>query len=298
MSWVDLKKIAKWVWIAAIVLFIIFYAIDMKSMIAQALSMLSGEILLSAALLIMSAKLCLVANMKVAARRFAISIDWNDCYCIYNLTQLGKYIPGSIWQFVGRIAILRERGIVVQAIRDSLLAEHFWVITSAALIAGILLFFTSSDVLKDQMAAYNIEPLLLAILALVASVVAVALLLNRRFFHWLSRLLPPLHAIPALVLTWIFLGASLWVTLVPFSYPNPSLPYIIGIYCIAYVVGFIAPFAPAGLGIREAVLTFAMMPFINAEIAILLAAVNRLIYFAVEISAVILCIRKKTLVSS
>jgi hypothetical protein len=288
-----LKNIAKWVWMAAVLAFIVFYAISKKALIARTISMLPIETLLGAAVLILVAKLCLVANMRSAATRFKIVLGWRDCYCIYNLTQLAKYIPGSIWHFVGRIAILRERGIEAEAIRDSLLAEHFWVIASAVLLAIVLAFTGIRDFLEVGLTDFDSGPLLLVVFVLLASAAALALLVSRRLSRWVLRLIPPLSAIPALVIVWILLGASFWVILGSFAASKPSIPYIIGVYCFAWVLGFFVPFAPAGLGIREAILTFALTPFMAADVAILLAAAHRIIYFTVEIVLAAFCLRQK-----
>jgi hypothetical protein len=291
-----LKNVAKWVWMAAVLAFIVFYAISKKALIARTFSMLPLEVLLGAAVLVLLAKLCLVANMRLAAAHFKIALGWRDCYCIYNLTQLAKYIPGSIWHFVGRITILRERGIGAEAIRDSLLAEHLWVIASAVLFAVVLAFTGIRDFFEAGLADF--DPGSLSLWLLVAFVLFVgsavlALLLSRRLLRWVLRLLPPPGAIPALFFTWILLGASLWVTLGPFASSKLSIPYVIGVYCFAYVLGFLVPFAPAGLGIREAILTFAMTPFMAADLAILLTALHRMIYFTVEIALAAFCMRRK-----
>lgn len=300
MNWISLKNTAKWLWIAVMLAFVIFYAVSKKAMVLQAFSMLSLNILLGSALLIFLAKLCLVVNMRQAARHFTIDLGWVDCYCIYNLTQLGKYIPGSIWQFIGRIAILRERDVSAQVIRDSLLAEHFWVIGSAGVMTSVLIFVSHPDFFALWLAGSGIELketwLLIAVGVIVISL-AVGFLLSSRLSGWLVRLFPPVHAIPVLLFTWLFLGASLWVMLTPFVDFMPALPYVVGIYCFAYLVGFLVPFAPAGLGIREAVLTFALMPYLDAEMAILLTAVNRILYFAVEVLAAAVCATQKTIIS-
>ncbi len=291
-----LKNIAKWVWMSAILGFAVFYAINKKALITQSFSLLPIESLLEAAGLILVGKLCLVTIMFLATKHFNILLGWLDCYCIYNQTQLAKYIPGSIWQFVGRFSILNDRGIEKKTIRDSILAEQFWVVASAAFLAGILSFNSVRGFFEARIAEHNPENLIpwaLSIFFLLASFAIIALLLRRRFFRWILRILPPLKAIPILILTWIFLGCSLWVTLEPFATSMPSITYIIGAYCFAYFMGFIVPFAPAGFGIREAVLTFVLTPFMETDVAILLAAVNRVIYFGVEIFVVIFCLRYK-----
>lgn len=276
--------------------FIIAYTISKKAVILQALSKLSTELLLASALLIFLAKLGLAVNMRQAAERFAIELGWVECYRIYNLTQLGKYIPGSIWQFVGRIAILRERDVSAKAIRDSLLAEHFWILGSAGFMAIVLIFATRPDFFGFLLVGYGTGPQR-AWLLIGLGVAFIALVfgfrLNRRFSDWLLRLLPPLRAIPVLILVWFFMGAALWVTLAPFVEQGPSLFYVVGTYCFAFLLGFVVPFAPAGLGIREAMIVLALLPYLPTETAILLAAINRIVNFGVEIFAASLCVPRK-----
>lgn len=278
------------------VVFVITYTISKKAVILQALSRLSTELLLASALLIFLAKLGLAVNMRQAAGRFAIEFGWVEGYCIYNLTQLGKYIPGSIWQFVGRIAILRERDATAKAIRDSLLAEHFWILGSAGFMAVVLIFATRPDffgfLLVDSGAGLQRTWFLIGLGAAFIALVF-GFRLSRRFSGWLLRLLPPLRAIPVLIMVWFFMGAALWVTLAPFVEQSPSLFYIVGAYCFAFLLGFVVPFAPAGLGIREAVIVFALLPYLPTETAILLAAINRMINFGVEIFAALLCVLRR-----
>lgn len=286
MNWKPLKNISKWLWMAALLGFTISYIINHKDLIAQTCSLLPWQSLLLATMFVLAGKLCLVSIMSIATKHFEIFLGWRNCYCIYNLTQLAKYIPGSIWQFVGRFSILHKRGIAKHTIRDSMIAEHLWVIISASLLAILLSFNSIRAFFKSKLTEYSPDLLFIweiVILFTLISAVILFIWLNRRLFSWFLRILPPFTAIPVLVLTWLFLGASLWVTLESFVISMPSVFYIIGIYCFAYVMGFIVPFAPAGIGIREAILTFSLTPYMGADIAILLAAINRIIYFAVEI---------------
>lgn len=288
------RQVAKWLWMGAILLFVLLYAHDRRDTLAQALGMLSLELWLGASALILVAKLCLVANMRLAGRRFGICLGWRDSYCIYNLTQLAKYIPGSIWQFVGRIVIYRERGAPHATIRDALLAEHFWVVLSALLLAALLIPFGRADFLSTWWSEHGLAPettrLLLATL-LLAAVLVLLLPRGRALLRWLLRVRPPLGALPALLLMWLCLGAALWITLAPFVAAMPSLAFLVGLYAFAYVAGFLVPFAPAGLGVREAVLALGLLPHVGADIALLLAAINRVLYFAVELLVALPCWR-------
>jgi hypothetical protein len=51
---------------------------------------------------------------------------------------------------------------------------------------------------------------------------------------------------------------------------------------MAHAIGFLVPFAPAGLGIREAVIAVCLTPYLQFDSAIFLATINRALFFAME----------------
>lgn len=295
MSRVTVGLVAKWVWVTAVLAFVVVFGIDKWALILDAVPRLSVAALFGAALLIFLGKLTLVTNMLIASRRFSIDLRWRDGYCIYNLTQLAKYVPGSVWHFVGRIAMLRARKASAASIRDALVAEHAWVIGSAMGMAVVLVWASQSDFFTRWLAWAGLLsnwPWWSLVIILLGVGCGAALRFAgwwSRVARWLLGLLPPVRVLPVLILTWLSLGASLWVTLVPFLESGPSSTYVLGVYCFAYVVGFLVPFAPAGLGVREAVLTLALAPYLNMELTVFLVAVNRLLYFGVEILAASVC---------
>jgi uncharacterized membrane protein YbhN (UPF0104 family) len=68
---------------------------------------------------------------------------------------------------------------------------------------------------------------------------------------------------------------------------------IVGLYALAYAIGFLVPFAPAGIGIREAILVAGMSTLISTEEAIVLASLNRIIYIILEVGIVLILIQFK-----
>ncbi|TLM67929.1 MAG: hypothetical protein FDZ69_03810 [Deltaproteobacteria bacterium] len=285
MNWPLLKNGARWAWLLAMVTFVVVFAIKRKDLVAAAFSRLSLETLCLSALLILLAKLCLVANMRRAARRFAIRVGWIDAFWIYNVTEMGKYIPGSIWQFVGRIGVLRERNAAPQSIRDSILAEHLWAAGSASLLGVVLAFGTQPELCLSWMCSPDFESKRYWVLALAGAgvgAIAVAVALGRKAIRWMLRLLPTPRAMMVLPFIWLCFGASLWVILFPFLEVKPPFLYVVGVYCIGFVLGFVIPFAPAGLGVREAVLTMALVSYLEPQMLFFLITVNRILNFSVE----------------
>lgn len=289
-----LKITVRWVWLLAISGAVAYYAISRREVMLQASSMLGWESIGLASVFIVIAKLGLVENMRYACSKFGIQLSWWDCFRIYNHTQLAKYVPGSIWQFVGRIAILKNKGYGANIIRDTLLAEQFWVVLVAAVAAVVPVlagygFYTEKIVdlgFIDQWGKYGTWTAV-SVIGVVGTIIITVMWGWARyvaaFIRWLMCMVPSWQVVVILLLTWMSLGASLWITLKPFVHQLPPYPYIFGLYCFAYLAGFLVPFAPAGIGVREGVLALGLSVFVNTEIALLLAVVNRLIYFTSEL---------------
>jgi len=292
-----LKNIAKWLWTAAALAFIILFAASRRHMLPRMFSMLPPGILIGAFLLIVLAKLCFVTNMWKAAAIFSINLRWGDAYCIYNLTQLAKYMPGSIWQFVGRFAVLRGRGVSMQAIRDSTLVELAWVaITALVLGSGLAAFSCRGGRPGFFPVIFGnrvFSPLILLLFASVATFFVLPA--ARRWMLWILKRIR-FHgrgAVLILASAWVFLGISFWMIINPFASEPFPITYCIGVYCLAYLTGLLFPFAPAGLGVREAVLVAAVAGYTGAETAVILAAINRVLYFLAEMAVAAPCLAYK-----
>ncbi|WP_201243784.1 hypothetical protein [Halochromatium salexigens] len=286
--------VAKWTWFIFVVLFAIFYAYENASGIEDGIRRLDIALLFGAMLLIIAGKLGLVITMWAASRQYSILLNWRETYCIYNLTQLAKYIPGSIWQFVGRIAMLKAHQAKSSSIRDALIAEHAWVIGSALTISVLLGFLIHADLINSWLHWFHLKwywSIISFFLVIFFSFAMAYFFGQARFFgRWLYGLRPPFLVLLSLILVWLALGSALWLTLGPFAAVLPSLSYVVAAYCFAYVVGFLVPFAPAGIGVREALLILALTSYVGAEFSFFLAAFNRILYFFAEILLSIPCV--------
>ena len=76
--------------------------------ILEMLQRISPALLVASVVLTILAKGFLADNARIAALRNRIQMDFPTAARLYNLSQLGKYLPGSIWQFVGRAAAYRD----------------------------------------------------------------------------------------------------------------------------------------------------------------------------------------------
>jgi uncharacterized membrane protein YbhN (UPF0104 family) len=230
----------------------------------------------------MAAKFLLGENARIAARHGGIELDYATAARLYNLSQLGKYIPGSIWQFVGRAAAYRNLGAGYGAIRDSLMTESLWVVGGAGAI-GLTLSGSAIVGILDQGLGPVVRWWFIGGFALVVLAAAVMLFLRRSaLLRYLRSAIPTPRALLVQAGIWALLGTAFWVLAHACGMPA-ALGFSIGLFATAYAVGFLVPIAPAGLGVRDAILTLGLMPYASAGEALAVTAVSRLIYLAVEL---------------
>lgn len=184
------------------------------------------------------------------------------CYSIYSRSQLAKYLPGNAFHYVSRQLLGREAGLSHQALVASGLLELGSLLLAAVLTSGVgLLYFGASA----PPAAW---PWALALgFASLLAWPGLDLALRRLSFsaRWMEEL-PHLSVSrtlgllgPSLVLHLLFFlgtGGLLAGLLAPLGTDLAARAgQWLWVYPVAWMAGFVSVGAPAGVGVREAVLT-------------------------------------------
>jgi glycosyltransferase 2 family protein len=77
-------------------------------------------------------------------------------------------------------------------------------------------------------------------------------------------------------LSWIPTGFAAWLIVSAMTPDPPGVAFVTGVYALAWLLGFVVPFVPSGLGIREAVLVGFLAPQFGVPAATLIAVTLRL----------------------
>jgi glycosyltransferase 2 family protein len=202
------------------------------------------------------------------------------------LPPLGKYLPGKFWSLIASLWLFARVGV----------PKHV-AVTSIGLnmILGLL---SQCLVILAMQAKSAQHPAVTG--TMIALSTAMILGLHPRVFYpcvnWVFRRTgqPPLEtklSFPALAglvvvtsITWVFYGFALYnvlLSVAPLSLQ--AAPECIAAFLFAQVVGFIALFAPAGIGVREGVLLVALRPLVGEGPAIVVAGLARLWQTALEL---------------
>ncbi|MCC6175797.1 MAG: flippase-like domain-containing protein [Chloroflexi bacterium] len=216
-----------------------------------------------------------------------------DGFRIYLVSNVGKYLPGKVGHAAGRVVMLKAKGQPASIGVTSILVE-----LALSLLGAILLSLLSIPILLhlqglgDQLGF--VTPL--ALLALPAGLIGLHPLVMSRILRLGSRVLPggaelctdlpPYRLILVLLVCYVALWFTMSVGLFATAqtvYPLgwEWLPAMGGVSALSYLFGLVVPFAPAGLGAREGLMTVMLSTMMPPPAAI----VTSILYRAVSISA-------------
>ncbi|MDR9453948.1 MAG: lysylphosphatidylglycerol synthase domain-containing protein [Wenzhouxiangella sp.] len=190
---------------------------------------------------------------------------------IFALTQVAKYLPGNVGHFVFRYALTRATGAGRAATLTATALEP-WLLLLAALVGLVAL----GNV--DWPTLWGWSPWWGWVLPLLALVGAVVGLMWVRGRGWIDGLNPAGLLLPwALQLTFVLASAGLFVQVLALHQPTPAPPVteVLAAAVLAWLVGFVTPGSPGGLGVREAVLGVALAAWIDPATAVAAVAVFR-----------------------
>ena len=208
---------------------------------------------------------------------------------IWFLASFGKYVPGKVWALAGAAVLAQRAGVDPSAAVAGALVLQVLSLTSGAAVVAM----TAPEVF--QSVGQGSQPVLALVILL--SVLGVIALTWQPVLDWLSSLLPSswprLRAISPVVLgaafvanvgAWCAYGVALLLLtrgLLPVV--DLSLPQAIGVFTCSYIVGFLALFAPGGLGPRESVFLLMLSGQVGLKAAAALAIASRLLLTATEL---------------
>jgi hypothetical protein len=202
-------------------------------------------------------------------------------------SQLGKYLPGSVWPVVMQMEAGRSRG----ASRKTMLAANLVTIltglVSGVLLAGILLPFSYPQALHRFW------------WALAALPVGVVLAHPKSLPYLLDRLLLLARREPLGVqmtgpatlwasawagLSWVFFGLHLTVLTASIGHFSAgTVALCIGGMGLAVSAGVLFLVAPAGAGFREVVLGYVLVAVVTSGQAVAVVIASRVLLIAVDL---------------
>jgi hypothetical protein len=282
-------------WVVSVVTFISIYLVRHWPAFLEALAAASWQRIAVSATCLLAAKCFLALQAQLSLLCVGVKLEYGEVSRVYHATQLAKYIPGSVWHFVGRVGAYRERGLSAPCIRDAMIVENVFLLGGAFLYGLVMIGLTQGDLIMRVIR--ELDALIMVPLGLIGFGLVIAALFRKRLVPLGGRVSrqPALFSgmVATQLLIWILMGLFWAVLITPHDEASRQWVYQTGLFALAFVLGFITPIAPAGIGVRETVLVLGLSPFMPVQQAIMLSTLSRLISIGVEVAlaAIILAVK-------
>jgi len=191
----------------------------------------------------------------------------------YLSVNIYKYLPGNAGHFIGRHIAGRDIDMSHARLIAALGAEAVGLIWAAG-------FWVSVLILLGTPPDSSMKPLAITGLGALALILAAVLTVPHHLPARWQAYLPMLATSVRLLIGYISFMALVAIALLLVAIqiiPPPQLLLILSLYLIAWVVGFLLPGAPGGLGARESAFLLLAGPHIGTEHLLLFALLARLI---------------------
>jgi glycosyltransferase 2 family protein len=224
----------------------------------------------------------------VLARFEGDPVRYSLLYRMWSLSNLARYAPGKIWQFIAVAQLARERGLPPALMLTSVMV-HTGFSLLAALAVGSLVVPAGTlgglprwglSGLAVVVAALSVHPRVLNL-----AIGVLPRLMRRPVAAWTGSWWDGVTLLLCSVGAWLLYGVAYHVFVRSISpIPWEALPLLTGVNAWSFVIGYAAFFSIAGLGARELAMSTLLLPVMPAGVAALVAVAARLWTVLAEIA--------------
>jgi len=225
---------------------------------------------------------------KYFLKSYGERITTGQAYTVYFRSNLGKYLPGKVWQLAGMAYLCSELGIKP---KKSIPASLYNQVL--AMLTGVAIFFTcaypSDSGLVNGYLWYTLFGGVMTMFILYPNILTRLMNFSLRFIGK-SEVTEEIGrgvlftTIVLYVLAWGVFGWGFSIFLRFLGIRTVfSIPEATGILSGSVSIGFLAFFAPGGLGVREGIMVFLLEKYHPLKMAVFISVAARLWLTAVEL---------------
>lgn len=213
---------------------------------------------------------------------------------IYTKANLMKYIPGNVFQYVARNQLATESHISHVDVAMATIVDIGMSIMAPFLLSLILM----RHHIKTLLSVYQNRFLTIFFIVIIFACI-IFLLLRLKFWEQVKKycrkyccLLKRKTLFQLLVTFFLYLLQSLFsvaLYFIPFlgliSVPSEKIPQFLGAYLFSWIIGFITPGSPGGIGVREAVMMLICNSFIDGSVIVSYVVMMRFVSICADVVA-------------
>jgi len=219
-------------------------------------------------------------------RHTGSSVSYFKLFKVWFFTDLAKYIPGKVWQFLGMIYMLEKQGVPkMNTFSTAVLAQ------SSSVISGLFIsvIFLGADLYSRF---FSTNPGLIVagtVLSLGVLVFFCYPKVLERILNWGLGILKKekislditvkdvIIYLLSYSLSWLLFGLAFLIFVKSMAQADFNMyPTLTGAFAFSLNIGFLAIFTPGGIGVREGVLVFLLSSFFPLPVSTLISLLSRL----------------------
>jgi len=223
--------------------------------------------------------------------KLGIAVSFSETLRSWFSSQLGKYLPGKVWLFLGRYYFYESKGKSRRGISIALYLETVTLMMAAGLLFLVALVFFGGTGLSHfgKPFVWLILLFILAFICLHPRVLEKAL--NWFLLRFKRERISLFISYPDIlwvlfvsVIAWVVggIGFYLFVDSV-FPVPPHQILFLTGALAFSSMLGLIAIFAPSGLGVREGALVYLLSLMMPESVAVIISILTRIWMTLIEI---------------
>lgn len=202
---------------------------------------------------------------------------------IFFIANLGRYVPGKVWQLAGLAYLAGKRGVSFPVASSAAILGQVYSLGAAACVAALgFALGPVTGVPRGVLPGGVALAVLIVGLTTIPPILRLILLLAFKLGRSVE---PPPEVGPWFGLRWLSLYLPGWVGYgLAFGLLWAAFPQVTPVvwsaavagFAGAYFLGYAALFAPAGVGVREGVMSLLLAPWLGGAAATVLAVIARL----------------------
>ncbi|MDR3551701.1 MAG: lysylphosphatidylglycerol synthase domain-containing protein [Clostridia bacterium] len=215
-------------------------------------------------------------------------IPFSKATWIYNKSNFMKYIPGNVFQYVGRNELAIRLNLSHVDVSFATVCDIIMIVAANFLVSVIMY----AQGVGKWFAKYGVTSFYFVLIVLAVICIVLAILFvkrKQRVKNYLDKLHVFVEKQSVIRLLCCFLYYLFLTLVISLSFTlvlqkivgtpvKPEvIPIIIGTYTLSWIAGFIVPGAPGGIGIREAVITLLLTGVVPVSDALMAALIFRFI---------------------
>lgn len=240
----------------------------------------------AASVLVLLTYALLIEAWRRVLAAWSARLAWPDAARIWLASNLGKYVPGKVWSILAMGALARERGVSPLAAGGSaILMQAIAVATCAAVAVAFGAAAIESPWSRAAAAIVIVAAIVLAPRLVRPAFAAARAITGRDFATPAVPARAVSIAATSTLLVWLVSGIAFRMLANAFGVTRGDAASYISVYAASYLAGFVALFAPGGIGVREGALVATMQRagLASAPEAVVIAIASRLWLTVLEV---------------